>query len=45
VTVSGQPTAAVDFAKLTGVQWQFSLPDGATMGCSGSFTVDNIRFY
>jgi hypothetical protein len=44
-TVVGMPTQAVDTGRLTGVQWQFSLPDGATTGCSGSFTVDNIRFF
>ena len=44
-TVLGAPVSTVYPAKLTGVQWQFSLPDGATTGCSGSFTVDNIRFY
>jgi hypothetical protein len=43
--VTGSPTAAVDAAKLTGVQWQFSIPDGSSTGCSGSFTVDEIRFY
>jgi hypothetical protein len=43
--VTGSPTAAVGFSKMTGVQWQFSIPDGSSTGCSGSFTVDNIRFY
>jgi hypothetical protein len=43
--VSGSPTAAVDAGKLTGVQWQFGIPSGSTTGCSGTFTVDNIRFY
>jgi hypothetical protein len=44
-TVVGMPTAAVDTGKLTGIQWQFSLPDGSSSPCSGSFTVDNIHFY
>jgi hypothetical protein len=44
-SVTGSPTAAVDVAGLTGVQWQFSIPDGSSTGCTGSFTVDNLRFY
>jgi hypothetical protein len=43
--VSGMPKAAVDTAKLTGIQWQFSTPDALPTACTGSITVDNIHFY
>jgi hypothetical protein len=42
---AGQPTAAVDPGKLTGVQWQFGVPSGSAVGCSGTITVANIHFY
>jgi hypothetical protein len=40
----GQPVATVDQAKFTGVQWQFKPATGSTAGCTGSMTVDNIKF-
>jgi hypothetical protein len=43
--VTGMPKSAVDAAKLTGIQWQFSTPDGLPTACTGSITVDNIHFY
>jgi hypothetical protein len=41
-TVMGMPVAANDKAKLTGVN--FELVANGTNGCSGSFTVTNVRF-
>jgi hypothetical protein len=40
----GVPVVAVDKGKLTGVQWQLQPASGATAGCTGSITVDNISF-
>jgi hypothetical protein len=42
-TIAGNPATAVDPGFLTDVQFQFQAT-GAT-ACSGSFTVDNVRFY
>ncbi len=42
---AGQPTAVVDPKKLTSIQWQFNLPNGSSTGCSGTMTLDNVRFY
>ena len=41
----GQPTAAVDSAKLIGVQWECHQPTGATTPCTGTITIDNVSFY
>jgi hypothetical protein len=43
----GSPTATIDTAKLTGVQWQLYPVGNATMstGCSGTITVDNVSFF
>jgi hypothetical protein len=41
----GKPTPTVDKGKLTGVQWEFQPAAGSTAPCTGSITVDNIKFY
>jgi hypothetical protein len=42
---SGNPMIAIDKTKLTGVQWQFAVPAGATMGCTVAIDIDNVSFY
>ena len=41
----GNPALAVDKAKLTGVQWQFTVPAAATAACVVDITIDNVAFY
>ena len=41
----GNPALAVDKAKLTGVQWQFTVPAAATAACVVDITIDNVSFY
>jgi hypothetical protein len=41
----GSPGTAVDKAKLTGVQWQFTTAGGATNSCVVDITIDNVKFY
>jgi hypothetical protein len=42
---AGEPTAEVDPTKLTAIQWEFHVPNSSSAACSGTMTVDNIRFY
>ena len=44
----GSPAAAVDPTKLTGVQWQLSVPvasDGGATECDWNINVTNVKFY
>jgi hypothetical protein len=44
----GSPSSAVDTTKLTGVQWQLSVPvasDGGATECDWSITLANVKFY
>jgi hypothetical protein len=43
-TVPGMPTTTVDKTKLATVEWHFR-NTSTTSGCSGSLTVDDVRFY
>ena len=40
----GSPAVAIDRAKLTGVQWQFTVAAGTSSSCSVDITIDNVRF-
>jgi hypothetical protein len=40
----GSPATAIDKMKLTGVQWQFTVPM-TTGGCMVDITIDNVKFY
>jgi hypothetical protein len=40
----GSPAVAVDDAKLTRVQWQFTTAPGATSSCRVDVTIDNVKF-
>ena len=35
----------IDKARLTGVQWQFTVAAGAANSCSVDVTIDNVRFF
>jgi hypothetical protein len=41
----GSPPIAVDKARLTGVQWQFTTPMGLENSCVVDITIDNVRFF
>ena len=46
----GSPTTAIDPTKLIFTQWQFTVPvapedDGGIETCTGSVTIDDVRFY
>lgn len=44
----GMPSAAVDPTKLTGVQWQLSVPvatDGGATECDWNINITNVKFY
>ena len=43
-TTGGSPVAPVDESKLTGIQWQFTIPAG-TGTCSASISISNLKFY
>jgi len=43
-TGAGQPVAAVDKAKITGVQFQLAPASMATTSCTANITVGNIKF-
>jgi hypothetical protein len=40
----GSPMAAIDTMKLTGVQWQITVPMGTAM-CSATLQISNLTFY
>ena len=41
----GNPAIGIDKARLTGVQWQFTVAAGAANSCSVDVTIDNVRFF
>jgi hypothetical protein len=45
----GSPMSAVDPTKITGIQWQFTVPaaggDAGSAACMANLTIDNIAFY
>jgi hypothetical protein len=41
----GSPAIGIDKARLTGVQWQFTVAAGATNSCTVDVTIDNVRFF
>ena len=43
-TTGGSPVGPVDESKLTGLQWQFTIPGGSGT-CSASITISNLKFY
>jgi hypothetical protein len=43
-TTGGSPVGPIDESKLTGLQWQFTIP-GGTGTCSASITISNLKFY
>ena len=43
-TTGGSPADPIDESKLTGLQWQFTIP-GGTGTCSASITISNLKFY
>jgi len=45
---AGSPSSAIDATKLTGVQWQLSVPqatDGGATECDWNITLANVKFY
>jgi hypothetical protein len=42
---NGNPATAIDKAKLTGVQWQFTVQTGAANSCMVDIVIDNVAFY
>jgi hypothetical protein len=42
--MGGMPPAGIDVKKLTGIQWQFSIPAGTGM-CMANITVSNVAYY
>jgi hypothetical protein len=47
-TLGGSPAASVDPTKLTGVQWQMSVPvasDGGATECVLDINLKNVKFY
>jgi hypothetical protein len=38
------PTTALDPTKLTGVQWQYTIPAGSAT-CTSSLTITGVSFY
>lgn len=43
--IGGNPTTAIDKAKLVGLIWQFTLVQGVTGSCRVDLTIDNVTFY
>jgi len=41
----GSPATGIDKAKLTGVQWQFTVAGGAANACMVDLVIDNVSFY
>jgi hypothetical protein len=45
----GMPATAIDPAKLTGIQWQFTIAPaaegGAPTNCTADITIDDVKFY
>jgi hypothetical protein len=41
---TGSPATSIDKSKLTGVQWQFTVPAG-TGTCMVDIIIDNVAFY
>jgi hypothetical protein len=41
----GDPAIGIDKARLTSVQWQFTVAAGAANSCSVDVTIDNVRFF
>jgi hypothetical protein len=43
--MGGSPAIGIDKARLTGVQWQFTVAAGVTNRCLVDVTIDNVRFF
>ncbi len=44
----GSPTTPIDSTKITGIQWQFTIPaltDGGNPECDATLNIDNVKFY
>ena len=42
---NGNPALEIVKEKLTGVQWQFTVPAAATAACVADIVIDNVTFY